>query len=120
MKILSTLALPVCVLFAIQAKANITVKVYEEDKVAGGNEWKMTQVYIDGIGAGLQSANAALRSAEQQPLFCEPVHLVITSENLLQILDSQIAKGSFVPMPDDSLIELMLLAGLQKTFPCRK
>jgi hypothetical protein len=118
MKIFGPLILLICVLFSTQASANITVKVYEEDKAAGGDEWKLTQVYIDGIGAGFQSANASLRANKQQPLFCQPTHFITTSENLLHILDQQIAKGSLAPMPDDALIELVLLVGLQKMFPC--
>jgi hypothetical protein len=107
------------VLFAGQVSANITVKTYEEDKAAGGNQWNATRVYIDGVGAGLQSANAALRSGKQQPLFCEPLNFVITSENLLNILDQRIGKGSLSPMSEDLPIEIVLLIGLQKTFPCK-
>ncbi len=75
------------------------------------------QLYLDGVKGGLLSYNAWLKSHGEQPAFCMPEHLAMTTEQaediMLKSADKRAAK-------DDMLVALLLLSGLQDTFPCEK
>jgi hypothetical protein len=75
------------------------------------------QVYLDGVRSGLLAYNARIKSHGGQPAFCIPANLAITTEQtediMLKSADKRAAKG-------DMLIALLLLSGLQDTFPCEK
>jgi hypothetical protein len=84
-----------------------------------GNEAfrNFNQVYLDGVRAGLLSYNAWIKSRGGQPAFCMPADLAMTTEQtediMLRSADKRAAKG-------DMLIAILLLSGLQDTFPCEK
>jgi hypothetical protein len=73
-------------------------------------------LYLDGVRAGLIAYNVRIKSRGGQPAFCMPEDLVMTTEQtediMLKSADKRAAKGM--------LIALLLLAGLQDTFPCEK
>jgi len=74
-------------------------------------------LYLDGVKAGLIAYNVRIKSRGGQPAFCIPDDLAMTTEQTEEIMlrsaDKRSAKG-------DMLIALLLLAGLQDTFPCEK
>jgi hypothetical protein len=75
------------------------------------------QLYLDGVRSGLIAYNARLKGLGGQPLFCMPGNLAMTTEQtediMLKSADKRAARG-------DMLIALLLLSGLQDTFPCEK
>ena len=75
------------------------------------------QLYLDGVKSGFMAYNAWMRNHGGQPAFCMPGNLIMTTEQtediMLKSADKRAAKG-------DMLIALLLLWGLQDTFPCEK
>ena len=75
------------------------------------------QLYLDGVRSGLIAYNARIKSLGGQPAFCMPGNLAMTTDQtediMLKSADKRAAKG-------DTLIALLLLSGLQDTFPCEK
>jgi hypothetical protein len=75
------------------------------------------QLYLDGVRSGLIAYNARIKSLGGQPTFCMPGNLIMTTDQtediMLKSADKRAAKG-------DTLISLLLLSGLQDTFPCEK
>ena len=75
------------------------------------------QVYLDGVRSGLIAYNARIKSLGGQPAFCMPGTLAMTTDQTEEIMlksaDKRAAKG-------DMLIALLLLSGLQDSFPCEK
>jgi hypothetical protein len=75
------------------------------------------QLYLDGVKSGLMAYNAWMKNHGGQPAFCMPGNLAMTTEQtedlMLKSADKRAAKG-------DMLIALLLMSGLQDTFPCEK
>ena len=75
------------------------------------------QLYLDCVKSGLMAYNARIKSHGGQPAFCLPDNLALTTEQTEEIMlksaDKRAGRG-------DTLIALLLLAGLQDTFPCEK
>ena len=75
------------------------------------------RIYLDGVKSGLMAYNALIHNRGGQQAFCMPPDLVMTTEQaediMLKSADKRAAKG-------DTLIALLLLSGLQDTFPCEK
>jgi hypothetical protein len=73
-------------------------------------------VYLDGAKSGLMAYNAWMKR-HGQPVFCMPGDLALTTEQtediMLKSADKRAAKG-------DVPVALLLLSGLQDTFPCEK
>ena len=74
-------------------------------------------LYLDGVKSGFMAYNAWMRKHGGPPAFCLPGDLAMTTEQnediMLKSADRRAAKG-------DMLIALLLLWGLQDTFPCEK
>lgn len=75
------------------------------------------QLYLDGVRSGLIAYNSWIKRLGGQPAFCMPGNLAMTTDQtediMLRSADKRAAKG-------DMLIALLLLSGLQDTFPCEK
>jgi hypothetical protein len=97
------------------AAADVRLDSYRNPK----NEMFRTfnHLYLDGVRGGLMASNALAKSRGGQPAFCMPDTLVLTTEQtediMLKSADKRAAKG-------DMLIALLLLWGLQDTFPCER
>lgn len=104
--------------------AQFTVKTYREFKDSRNNEIKtgMTS-YIAGMGHAYMVANAHLNSQNNPMLFCQPDKLSLDVDNFVNILDIEIGDESKF-LTESQLqstpIALLLLRGLEKTFPCSK
>ena len=103
--------------------AQITVKDYKatlsNDDVAKIVAMKL---YISGVGDGLLWANAEA-TRRKIPLFCEPNNLKLLVDNYIDMINSQIGRlsqpgGASKSELDDLPIGMLLLKGLEGTFPC--
>ena len=98
------------------ASGEIMVKDFDQLKDV---QW--FKVYMRGVGTGYAHANSELRVNKQKQLYCQPGNLALTVDNYLRILDDEIQErrkeGQYI---EDIPVELLLLKGLQKTFPCNK
>jgi hypothetical protein len=94
------------------AQAQLTVKAYD-----GIKKDEIVKVHINGVGRGYAWANAQLILANQQPLYCQPDKLALDIANYIGIIDREI-KDTENKYTLDTPVELILLRGLQKTFPC--
>ena len=74
----------------------------------------LNAVYLDGLKDGLFTFNVALARSGAAPLFCLPPKMVLTGDQLDDIL---MREAKSVPTPDDMPISIPLLEGLRKTFP---
>lgn len=103
------------------AKAEITVRDYRTTMSSKDQaQIALTKFYVNGIAAGIMAANARLDIVNQ--LYCPNKSLVLNTDNYLDILDREIANLAQRGMPnamlDETPISLVILGGLQETFPC--
>jgi hypothetical protein len=74
------------------------------------------KMYLDGVRGGFMAYNAWLRR-HGSPAFCMPGDLLLTTEQTEEIMfkaaDKRAAKG-------DTPVSLVLLWGMQDTYPCEK
>jgi len=103
---------------AAQAKAELTVKEYKE-RMASSDAAVIatTRAFINGLGVGIGWAN----TDSKVKLFCQPGKLALEVQNFIDIINSEIETAStFMPQEslDKSFIGLVLLRGLEDTFPC--
>ena len=66
--------------------------------------------------SGIIELNGVLEEKRQQPLFCLPEKLELTVEQAEDIMMRQAQK---MTDPDQLPIGLLLVQGLQNTFPCQ-
>jgi len=93
--------------------ASILFRTYESpidkaDKAA-------LKVYLDGVKEGIIMLNVTLQVEGRQPLFCQPQKLVLTVEQAEEIMMRRATK---MADPDGVPISIILIHGLQDTFPC--
>ena len=103
--------------------AETTVKEYRLEREPSHKWNAFNQVYIQGLGDGFIVANIASRTDGKGPLFCPPRNLSLNLENYKSILDDEIEQQSKVQTADvleQAPISVLLLSGLQRTFPCPK
>jgi hypothetical protein len=93
--------------------ASFPLRLYEELK-----KDKSFDIWIAGIGEGYLVANAALASRNQPMLYCHPGKLTLMYTNYRNILDEEVKRAQPVPYYPDMPLSMILLYGLQKTFPC--
>jgi len=97
------------------ARAEFFIKEYE--KVKDSTAFKM---YIEGVGIGYSWANNAIEPKQYQ-LFCPPPTLELQEKNYVNILKRELAENKvWISSATNYPVELILLKGLQRTFPCKK
>jgi len=99
---------------AIPSRAEVTMRDYDEVK-----ESKWFKSYIYGVGVGYRCANADLVVRNHPMLYCSPKKLALDASNYIDILNREI-QNSINKYTINMPVELILLEGLQKTFPCSK
>jgi hypothetical protein len=105
-----------------QARAETSVKKYKAEIAANGADVSLTKIYILGLGDGFLWANAKMLVDKKSPLYCQPDKLVLGMENYVEILNRQIkaeATKNTQAQLDEMSLGLLLLQGLQDTFPCK-
>jgi len=75
------------------------------------------QAYLNGVRSGLMAYNAWLKSHGAQPAFCLPPTLAMTTEQTEDIMFKSADKRA---AKHDRLVALLLLWGLEDTYPCEK
>jgi len=73
--------------------------------------------YIGAVGIGYGWSNTFNKGIHQTELYCSPSNLALETSNYLSILRKEIEKESY---KEDASIEMILMFGLIKTFPCKK
>jgi hypothetical protein len=113
------LALGLCILSGVHARADLSVKQYQAT-MRSNNEAAILNIttYLNGIASGIMAATSIAFNKEGVRLYCPPSNLVVNADNYFDILNRAIK--SFVGMPDleDAPIALVLMRGLASTFPC--
>lgn len=116
------MSLVVVVSIALPAASlgEIDISKYRESiRTHDGKE--LMDVYVSGVGEGLDWANASLINRGDRPLYCAPRTLSPNGKFYVSILLSQIKLIS-TRYTEEELgklpIEPELLVGLQNTFPC--
>jgi hypothetical protein len=119
---LGAIALLMLVACVPLAGAEMTVKQYHKDShsrneyIAGG-----VKMYVMGVGQGIGWANVAA-AKNNAPLYCQPSNFAINANNYIDILNKMIDTFSTTTTAkelDEFPIGMLLLMGLQQTFPCR-
>ena len=86
------------------------------------DKWKSDEtfkLYIEGVGIGYGWANTSLEHRKQSKLYCQPANLALDASNYIDIITREIQANKNIYTPDTP-VELILLIGLEKTFPCDK
>jgi hypothetical protein len=97
-----------------------TVRHYAEMRRYGAERELLIATYLAGAGSAFVTANAQLKLTIQPGLFCPPDGLVLSALNFVGIFDAELARWG--PKPPDTIQDtsdaIVLLAALQRTFPC--
>jgi hypothetical protein len=108
-------------LFTPVAEA-LDYKDYKASKAIGGASWSSVRAFVNGVSEGFNVANADLAGKNRPLLYCQPKSFALNADNLLAILDAEIKTMQEItgkPLPDNMPIEVVLLSGIQDTFPCK-
>ena len=81
---------------------------------------RAAEIYLFATGEAYGWANVKLESRGDKPLFCTPRQLHLLSTNYIQMAEQEIAQRRAAHhLPSGYTVELALLEGLQRAFPCR-
>lgn len=96
----------------------VTVGLYQKTINSKNNDdVLLMKNYVRGVLDGINWSNTLLLYEKKQPIFCPPENLGLNTNNALQILNDEIkSKNS----KSTELVSMLLLFGLQRTFPCDK
>ena len=99
-------------------KASAGIPVSDWQSKFEGREYSKT--YLIGVARGIEQANVRLMIDQRELLYCPPMKLAINVETYFDILNDEIRTQSnwTVGLDPSTPIELLLLKGLQRTFPC--
>ena len=75
-----------------------------------------TDIWVDGVFNGFQSANADLLASGKRPLFCTPTKIAFTIDQIKSILDRYLKEHRF---QGNFTVDIVLLSALKDVFPCR-
>jgi hypothetical protein len=76
-------------------------------------------VYLSGLLAGFEWANARLTVEKKPLLYCQPGGFVFNAENAASMIDIEIAGPGYKDRPNVP-VGLVLLTALAEQFPCRR
>ena len=102
-----------CLTLSNANAASILFKTYKApiDKA----DKALLKVYFGGVKEGIVMLNVTLQAEGRQPLFCQPQKLALTVEQAEEIM---MHKAKKMADPDGVPISIILIHGLQDTFPC--
>jgi hypothetical protein len=105
-------------LAASSVSAEMTVRQYLADRDAASKAAfdRLVKPYLTGVGEGLMWANAQLKAQKSAPFFCDPDEVTLTTDEYLSVVDGETKQPYVEP---DYPIELLLLKGLQRKYPCK-
>jgi len=104
-----------CLFVSSQTWSQIQVKDYPDAK---SSSWFKT--YIRGVGVGIRLAS--IPRGHPLAMYCPPRTFTPDADEYIAILDRQILDESRKAggLKDDTTIELLLLRGLFRKYPCHK
>ena len=76
-----------------------------------------TEAFINGIGYGVQAANAKLRAQNRTQFYCTPKELAIVPEQYFSLLRRYAEIYDLLDWPAEA-VGLILLRALIEAFPC--
>ena len=99
---------------AAQAEEGVRKMLHDYDK---GTlvEQNIMAANLNLIEMGMAYANAELSNHNQTPLYCTPVHLSLTGQQLVDILKHQVEDTTAV---GNLPVGAVMIAALKKVFPC--
>jgi hypothetical protein len=102
-----------CITLSDANAASILLRTYKSatDKA----DKALLKVYLDGVKEGIVMFNVTLQTEGRQPLFCQPDNLALTVERAEEIM---MRKAKKMANPDGVPVSIILIHGLQDTFPC--
>ena len=102
-----------CLTLSNAKPASILLRTYKSpiDKA----DKALLKVYLDGVKEGIVMLNVTLQAEGRQPLFCQPEKLALTVEQAEKIMMREAKK---MADPDRVPVSIILIHGLQDTFPC--
>jgi hypothetical protein len=102
-----------CLTLSNANAASILLRTYKSpiDKA----DKALLKVYLDGVKEGIVMLNVTPQAEGRQPLFCQPQNLALTVERAEEIM---MRKAKKMADPDRVPISIILIHGLQDTFPC--
>jgi hypothetical protein len=103
-------------LVSLTSSADAMTVIFKDYKAATSDEKAFYYLYLDGVRERIAELNVVLEEKRQQPLFCLPKKLELTVEQAEDIMMRQAQK---MTDPDQLPIGLLLVQGLQNTFPCQ-
>jgi hypothetical protein len=113
----TTVGLLFAVAFLFGTAQAMTIKDYTNAKKVGGTAWQVMEIYIKGVSNGFTMANAFIANNNEKLMYCQPDKFALDVQNLVNIVDETLRKPKPV-FTDDNPIEIVVMAGLQDTFPC--
>jgi hypothetical protein len=104
-------------LLSLTSSANVGAVLFKDYKAPKGAYQKNSfQSYLDGVRDGLIALTVEQIRQGKQPLFCIPMNPAIT---FYQTEDIMLRKAKEVGDADYFEIALLLVHGLEDTFPCQ-
>ena len=95
------------------AYSDVRFKDYE--KIKNTQEFKL---FISGVAEGVGLSNMILDKQGNKKIFCQPSNVTMSADNLLGILQREIDENAKL-FKSDTLLGLILIRGLVKTYPCK-
>lgn len=113
-------ALAFSVFALASASPNLTGTLEEWDAFQEA-EPRTAEAFLFGVAQGFGWANATLEQRGDKPLYCIPKRLTLLSTNYLHMAAEEIARRRAAGnLPAGYTMELALLGGLTRSFPCPK
>ena len=103
--------------FSIEVSAEMDAKtLLKTYDVAAPKDKEIVLFTISRTQNGMSWANSALRTQRKEdPLYCVPSNVVLTGEQIVDILRRHLKED---PSAEEVPYGLVMLLALQKTFPC--
>jgi hypothetical protein len=95
------------------AYSQVIFKDYE--KLKRTQEFKL---FIAGVAEGVSLSNMVLEKQGTKKIFCQPTNATMSADNILNILQKEIDENAKL-FKSDTLLGLILIRGLVKTYPCK-
>jgi len=107
------IAMSMIIFVPFRSLADMSLGQYKKMK---GTEF--VTAYVGAVGFAYVHANAALTHRKQPSLYCQPSKLSLNAANYQDILDKEVKEKAHIFNSPDIAIEMILLFGLIRTFPC--
>lgn len=101
-----------CMALSTQAKAEPTANEY----LRSGKP-ELLQILAGGLGLGLEWASTFVEVRGDEPIYCPPDHLAVTSHQYVEILRQHVKRE---PKSGDEPVGRAMLLALRGTFPCKQ